>query len=60
MRSLVQFFVCTVFIVIIMDLKPFFDGSIDEPDVIEHRPIIGLVPIIYGTDMPDAGFEIFV
>lgn len=60
MGGFVQLFVCTVFIVIVVELEPFFNGRIDKFDVIKERLVVRFTPIIDGIDMFDAGSEIFI
>ena len=60
LRCLMQLLICAVFVVIIMKLKPLFNGTVDELDIVKEGLIIRLAPVIHGIDMLYAGFEIFV
>ena len=57
--AFVKLLVETEFVVVVTDLFSSLDPFADRFNVVKHRCVVGLAPVVDGVDMLDAGLEIF-
>ena len=60
MRGLVELFIDSVFVIIVMYLLSFLDSRVDQFNIIKQSLIIRFIPIVYRMNVLDIRTKIFI